>query len=120
MTAYNSMSQVFKYVVPIAILTELLDKICEPGEKYVIDINSYKRMKFHLYHTPFLETLAPYYHYSKRFYVERELTYTTFMTIVRQICRIHEMEVQSKIHYGDSTYAIAYVVAKPIVETIFA
>jgi len=106
------MSQVFKYVVPITLLTDLLDKICEPGEQYVIDNNAYKRMKFHEYHTPFLETLAPYYHMSKRFYVERELTYTTFMTIIRQICRIHETEVSSTIHYGDSTYAIAYVVAK--------
>ena len=108
------MSQVLKYVVPIALLTELLDKICESGEEYVIDNNAYKRMKFHGYHTPFLETLAPYYHLSKRFYVEREITYTTFMTIVRQICRIYDMEVRSKIHYGDSTYAIAYVVVKGV------
>ena len=114
MASYSSMSQVFKYVVPIAILTELLDKICEPGEEYVVDNNAYKRMKFHEYHTQFLETLAPYYHFSKRFYVEREFTYTTFMTIVRQICRIYKMEVRSNIHYGDSTYAIAYVVAKPV------
>jgi hypothetical protein len=69
-------------------------------------------MKFHGYHATFLENLAPYYHFSKRFYVERELTYTTFMTIVRQICRIHDTEVTSTIHYGDSTYAIAYVVPK--------
>jgi hypothetical protein len=114
MASYSSMSQVFKYVVPIALLTELLDKICESGEEYVIDNNAYKRMKFHGYHTPFLETLAPYYHLSKRFYVERELTYTTFMTIVRQICRIYDMEVRSKIHYGDSTYAIAYVLTKGV------
>jgi hypothetical protein len=114
MASYSSMSQVFKYVVPMALLTELLDKICESGEEYVIDNNAYKRMKFHGYHTPFLETLAPYYHLSKRFYVEREITYTTFMTIVRQICRIYDMEVRSKIHYGDSTYAIAYVVVKGV------
>ena len=114
MASYSSMSQVLKYVVPIALLTELLDKICESGEEYVIDNNAYKRMKFHGYHTPFLETLAPYYHLSKRFYVEREITYTTFMTIVRQICRIYDMEVRSKIHYGDSTYAIAYVVVKGV------
>ena len=40
--------------------------------------------------------------------------YTTFMTIVRQICRIYDMEVRSKIHYGDSTYAIAYVLTKGV------
>ena len=112
MRAYSIMSQVFKYIVPITILTELLDKICEPGEEYVIDNNAYKRMKFHGYHSPFLETLAPYYHFSKRFYVERDITYTTFMTIVRQICRIWDIEVRSTLHYGDSIYAITYVVMK--------
>ena len=114
MASYSSMSQVFKYVVPISILTELLDKICESGHEYLVDNNAYKRMKFHEYHTQFLERLAPYYHFSKRFYVERECTYTNFMTIVRQICRIYKIEVRSNIHYGDSTYAITYVVAKPI------
>jgi len=116
MTLYNSMSQRFKYVVPISMLTDLLDKICEPGQEYVIDNNAYKRMKFHRYHTPFLEALVPYYHWSKRFYVERECTYTSFMTIVRQICRIHEREIRSMIQYGDSSYAIAYIIAKPLVE----
>jgi hypothetical protein len=112
----TSMSQVFKYIVPFTILKELLDKICEPGQEYIIDNNVYKRMKFHGYHTLFLEALVPYYHWSKRFYVERECTYTSFMTIVRQICRTHDTEVRSNIHYGDSRYSIAYMVAKPLVE----
>lgn len=109
------MSQIFKYVVPKTLLTDLLDKICQPvGQEYLIDHDAYKRMKFHEYHTPFLETLAPYYHLSKRYYIERGITYITFMTIVRQICRIHEIEVRSNIQYGDSTYTITYMITKPV------
>ena len=111
MASYSSMSQIFKYVVPITLLTDLLDKICEPtDEEYWIDHNAYKRMKLHGYHAPFLETLAPYYHLSKRIYIEREITQSTFMTIVRQICRIHNIDVRPR----DSADGNSYAVAKPI------
>jgi hypothetical protein len=106
--------QVFKYVVPQELLFELLDKICEPSSnEYYININAYKRMKFHNYHIVFLNSLVPYYHFSKRFYVERECTYTSFITIVRQLCRMFSIEFISHLHYGDSRYAIEYKIQKP-------
>ena len=101
--------QLFKYSVPIEILTHLLDKICEPCQKeYIIDINAYKRMKFHQYHTDFLNNIAAYYHYSKKFYAERDCTYNSFMTIVRHICRANSIEITSSIKYDDSSYNIEY------------
>ena len=110
MISYSNMSQIFKYVVPLALLTDLLDKICNPGEHYIIDNNAYKRMKFHGYHTLLIETLAPYYHLSKRYYIERAMTYPSFMTIVRQICRIWDIEIRTNI---DSAGGISYVVTNP-------
>jgi hypothetical protein len=101
--------QIFKYAVPIEILTQLLDKICEPCQKeYIIDINAYKRMKFHNYHIEFLNTIEGYYHYSKKFYAQRDCTYNSFMTIVRHICRANTIEIHSSIKYDDSSYNIEY------------
>jgi hypothetical protein len=107
--------QIFKSTVPKEILFELLDKICDrytDNGHYVVDTNSYKRMKFHNYHVGFLASLLDYYHWSKRFYVEREFTYQSFANILRQLTRLHDVEMSSNIRYGESTYAIEYYIAK--------
>lgn len=103
--------QIFKSIVPKEILITLLDKICEKqGADYIINVNSYKRMKFHELHPGFLESIIDHYHWSKRFYIERDFTYQSFMTIIRQLCRIHSLPIESNIRYGDSTYAIEYII----------
>lgn len=103
--------QIFKSTVPKELLFALLDKICEKKDSaYILDVNSYKRMKFYEYHKAFLEELIEHYHWSKRFYIEREFTYQSFMTIIRQLCRLHSVEIESNIRYGDSTYAIEYMI----------
>ena len=107
--------QIFKSAIPKDILISLLDKICEPSEStYMIDTNAYKRMKFHNYHTEFLSTIIDHYHWSKRFYVERDFTYQSFANILRQICRLHNIPLSSDIRYSESTYAIQYFIHKPI------
>lgn len=111
--------QIFKSIVPKELLITLLDKICEKNDKggYLLDANSYKRMKFHGLHTPFLEELIEHYHWSKRFYIEREFTYQSFMTIVRQLCRLHSLMIDSTVRYGDSTYAIEYAIEVEVSES---
>jgi hypothetical protein len=107
--------QIFKSEIPKDILISLLDKICETNDSvYMIDLNAYKRMKFHNYHTDFLSTIIEHYHWSKRFYIEREFTYQSFANILRQICRLHNIPISSNIRYCESTYAIEYFIHKPI------
>jgi hypothetical protein len=107
--------QIFKSAIPKGILVELLDKICNTSDTvYMIDSNAYKRMKFHNYHIEFLSTIIEHYHWSKRFYVEREFTYQSFANILRQICRLHAIPISSDIRYSESTYAIQYFINKPI------
>jgi hypothetical protein len=98
--------QIFKYEVPFELLTQLLDKICEPIQTYYIDINAYKIMRFHNYHLDFLSSLIPYYHWSKQFYLERKCTYYSFMTIIRQICRLHNIEIKTTTHCGNTIIEI--------------
>ena len=102
-------SQIFKKSIPIDILFSLLDKICEKTAKYyIIDINSFKN-EYHEYDKEFFQSLKEYYHKSKLFYIERKHKYTSFVTVVRQICKYNQIAYISNIKYNESKYNINYL-----------
>ena len=104
--------QIFKKIVPVDILYQFLDKICESTpSSYILNINSYKKMLYYNYHVDFLKELVPYYHISKQFYLKREITYNTMTTILRQICKSHQLKIESKMKYVDSNYIIEYTIS---------
>lgn len=103
--------QMFKTVIPQEILYNLLEQISfKTDTYYIVDFIAYKKMKFHNLQDEFLSTVIDYYHYSKRFYVEREFTYNSFTNIVRQICRVNNIVFTSDIKYNGSKYHIDYFV----------
>jgi hypothetical protein len=105
------MCQIFKNKVPKEILFELLEKICLKTETYYLfDNNSLKKLIYHQLYSPFVETIQPYYHYSKRFYLTRKLTYNSFTNIVRQICKSQNIEFISHKKYNESVYNIDYYI----------
>jgi hypothetical protein len=107
--------QIFKKIVPIDILYQFLGKICESNETfYFFNIHAYKKMLFYNYHVDFLKELVPYYYLSKRFYLDRELTYNSVTTILRQICKSHKLNISSKMKYSDSNYIIEYFIPSKI------
>ena len=74
------LKQIFKKNIPIEILFNWFDKFCIKNEKYyLIDHNVYKKILFHKHETEFLETILPYYHLSKTFYVTRKFSYNSFV-----------------------------------------
>lgn len=105
------LTQIFKKDIPITILFELLEKISLKTDKYyLVDNNSYKKMIFHGYHTEFLNKIITYYHSSKKYYAERELTYNSFTTIIRQISKNNMIQFTSQIKYNSSKYNIEYLI----------
>jgi len=103
--------QVFRKNVDQDHLFELLDKCCIKTEKYyLLDLNAYRKMVFHQYHTPFLEGIVEHYHLSKQFYVTRKLTYNSFTNIVRQICKSNGTMFTNNIKYNKSEYNIDYLI----------
>lgn len=105
------LKQIFKKQVPIALLHELLDKVCLKTDKYyLVDVNAYRKIIFHEYNTAFCETLKEYYHASKQFYIERKFTYNSFTNIVRQICKSNNIMFSSQIKYSESEYNIDYFI----------
>ena len=104
-------SQIFKERVPLTILYNLLDLIALKKETYyVVDMNAYKKMIYNEYHVSFCETLKQYYHKGKHFYLERKMTYNSFTTILRQICKQEAIMFTSKINYNKSKYNIDYTI----------
>ena len=102
-------SQIFKSNVPKETLIILLDNICNKNNNYyILNKTSYNKAKFLDLLEEFCNNILKHYHESKKKYVTRKLTYTSFLTIIRQICRINNINYSSKIQHNKSTYDIVY------------
>lgn len=102
-------SQLFRTNVPPKLLFDLLEKIClKTDTYYLVDQNAYKKLLFYKYNEAFVEDIVEYYHYSKQFYVTREMTYASFINILRHICKNTGVMYSSNIKYNKSIYNINY------------
>jgi len=85
------MSQVFKETPPYSCLQNMIELFgFKQGKEYMIDYVTYKKILFHKIQNDWLEEIIPYYHFSKQFYATREFTFNSFITIIRQLCKIHK------------------------------
>lgn len=101
--------QIFKNQIPKTLLFNLLDKICLKNERhYTLNSDSFKKGIYTEDIQHFLEECKPYYHISKRKYLEKKLTYKSFTTILRQICNHNKITYTSQIKYDKSSYDILY------------
>ena len=107
-------SQLFKRKVPNDLFTELLNNICNVNQdKYILNNASFKKgtLDEYKYITTFLETIKEYYYQSKQRYVTNKLTYKSFTTIIRQICKSNEIPYSTEINYVKSSYEIIYYIS---------
>ena len=103
--------QIFREKVPNILLFNLLERICLKTHNYFLfDTNAFKKMVFNNQHVEFLEALKSYYHVGKSFYIERDIAYNMFTTILRQICKYNAIMYTSQIKYNESNYNIQYMV----------
>ena len=108
---YIMTSQIFKLELPTEILFNLLEEICSKNDKcYIFNHDSYKKGMFFNIIVPFLDECREYYHMSKRAYLDRKLTYNSFTTIIRQICKFKQLKYTSQIKYDKSNYDIIYYI----------
>lgn len=105
------MSQIFKNHIPNQFLFNLLEKICLKNEKYCIfDNDSFKKGIYNQAIQDFLKICIPYYHLSKRKYLEKKCSRNNFLTILRQICNFNNIRYTSQIKYNKSKYDIVYYI----------
>ena len=106
------MCQIFKKKYPIENFIGFLNKITYKQQTnnniYFIDNSNYKICTIKNVLNAFLKDIKSFYHISKQFYVERKLNYTNFITIIRQICKSHNIPMISKIKYEKSSYRMCY------------
>jgi hypothetical protein len=104
-------SQIFKNQIPKKIIFDLLDKICAKNDKcYILNKTSYKKAGYLELLPSFYESILPAYYISKQYYITRKQNYSSFVTIIRQICRLIYINYTSKIIYNKSTYDITYYI----------
>lgn len=104
-------SQIFKSIINKKILLDFLEKICVKTDKYfVINKSAFKKGMFNNLIADFYENIKPYYHISKRKYLENNSTYNNFCTVIRQICKFNSIMYNSQIKYDKSNYEILYYI----------
>jgi len=105
-------NQIFKNDFPNDILFNLLDEIFyqKTTKCYIINNSSFKRALHKDLVKDFCNELKEHYHVSKTFYVERNLNYSKFMTIIRQICNKKHISFSTQIKYDKSSYDIYYFI----------
>uniref|UniRef100_A0A6C0DJI6 Uncharacterized protein n=1 Tax=viral metagenome TaxID=1070528 RepID=A0A6C0DJI6_9ZZZZ len=104
-------SQIFKKNIPNELMFQLFDNICSKNEKhYILNRISFKKGLYNNLILDFFEKCKTYYHNSKKKYLERNLSYNNFTTIVRQICNFNNIKYTTQIKYDKSVYDIIYII----------
>ena len=78
---------------------------------YIFSKNEFKSLLMRNEIEPFLQKLRPHYYKSKLYYLDRTLTFKTLATILRQICKINKIPIESIIKYNNSLYYISYKIS---------
>ena len=103
------MSQIFKNNIPAHILFEYLDIICDKTHShYIFNNNAYKRGLLEDRAKNFYDSIIGYYHIAKKYYITRNMNYTKFCTILRQICKANSIKFTTTIIYDKSKYHTPY------------
>lgn len=99
-------SQLFRSMVSREAWIHLLDRIARKEDnQWIVCQDVFRRGMYHGIIPTFVETeLAPCYHAQHRQkYVEsRELTYSLFLTMMRQLCRMHGYSFTAQTVYDRS------------------
>jgi hypothetical protein len=106
--------QIFKTKAPLSLLVEFLDGACErDGNARVLSKRAYRAAALRGEVNALCTRAACHYQASRRYYVERPMTYPRFVTVIRQLCRLHGLECSSSILYSGAQYEISYRVSLP-------
>ena len=103
------------------ILKDILNKVCMIDSSVQLDITEFvvtkalfKRAEIHNLIKPFLETIKDHYYLSKQHYIDRQINYNNFITIIRQLCNVNDIKYVSTIVYSKSNYEIEYTIQMPL------
>jgi len=124
------MSQLFKKIFDDEIkeyLINFIKKYCKCGEVEsglgwnlemlfcaTFNKESYKKAQIDNAVEEFYNKFKPYYHVSKRFYIEDRIdSYRKIAAVLRQICRANKFSFTSQVNYIKSKHNTSYIISFP-------
>ena len=112
-------SSILKEIVPISMYLEFLITNCNFDERnnLLLDRNCFKRSKVNGTLFPFLSSLLPFYHSSTQHYLTRSITYTRFLTIIRQLLRQSEISYNTSVIHTSSTKEVTLLISPDSLST---
>lgn len=109
----KKMGQNFKTTVPIEVLWNFLRTNFDETDTYFhVTAYLFHKTEYNENLLAFISSLKPYYHKNKQKYIERQINYKSFLTIIRQLCNIHHIKYSTKLTYNKSMYEIEYSIYK--------
>lgn len=104
-------SNIMKNDISVNILFDFLD-ICSPivNNNYIFNKEIYKKYIYNDKINDFCKLLKKYYKRSKFAYLEREMSFIKFVTILRQLCNYLNIEYKTDTKYDKNTYNIIYYI----------
>ena len=102
---------IFKKDISNNLLFEFLSNYCSlENEYYIFDKIIFKQYEYNNLVKDFLDSLRENYKESKRYYLDRPITYNNILTIFRQICKNNNIPYYSKIKYDKNKCYIIYFI----------
>jgi hypothetical protein len=99
--------QILKEKVPF--FNDYLLKFGTIENNYImINPNNFKRVKYGDTLKEFLDKVEPFYQLSKKKYINRDMNYMQFITVLRQISHMNGVFFDYKIKYTNSKHYMEY------------
>ena len=93
------------------ILFDFLKEYCSiENDYFIMDKLIFKQYEYNNLVVPLYDQIKETYKESKRYYLDRPITYNNFLTIIRQICKNNNIPYYSKIKYDKNKYYIIYYI----------
>jgi len=93
------------------IMTNFLIQYCRyENNYYIINNEIFKKYKINNKLDSFIKDLLEFYRDSKKYFLERDITFNTLTTILRHLCKYLNVEYTKKIVYNKNNYTIQYYI----------
>lgn len=104
-------NHLFKAVPERDVIFGYLDEVCHrDSELFVVDDTVYKKMRYDDRIARLYEYLRPFYHVSKQKYLDEGHSRNSFLTILRQLCKLYSIQFSSKVVYKNGSYDSTLVI----------
>lgn len=106
----KSFAIMFHGIIPPQPLFDILEQVCEKRDEYwIFNQLAFRSLQYRDLYPGFVAQIAPYYKSRFNHFVMKPLTYSSFVTILRHICKMNHIQFDRHDNYR-SSYNIDYYI----------